>query len=155
MTTLFKAPQIGEPRSVGVKNGGVTSYDTRIVHPVTRIVGDSFESGKQIEFRWRSSSGQYHNPRETKLGVRYKVKFGNNIGDGVGALTGQEVPSNVRMTACANTCLFADGWRYQSWLGTRDKFVVIIFTSSVFVLDGLLCNRLRGVRERCHKQRGP
>ena len=36
MTTLFKAPQIGEPRSVGVKNGGVTSYDTRIVKPVTR-----------------------------------------------------------------------------------------------------------------------
>eukprot|EP01044_Picomonas_judraskeda_P007692 COSAG03_NODE_840_length_5665_cov_6.639957_1_plen_43_part_10 len=41
MTTLFKAPQIGEPRSVGVKNGGVTSYDTRIVKPVSRIVGDS------------------------------------------------------------------------------------------------------------------
>ena len=114
MTTLFKAPQIGEPRSVGVKNGGVTSYDTRIVHPVTRIVGDSFESGKQIEFRWRSSSGQYHNPRETKLGVRYRVKFGTEIGSDVdGALTGQEVPSNVRMTACANTCLFADGCQYQ------------------------------------------
>ena len=113
MTTLFKAPQIGEPRSTGIKNGGVTSYDTRIVHPVTRIVGDSFESGKQIEFRWRSSSSAYHNPRETKLGVRYRIKFGNAIGDGAGALSGEEVPSNVRMTACANSCLFADGCQYQ------------------------------------------
>ena len=39
MTTLFKAPQIGEPRSTGVKNGGVTSYDTRIIAPTSRIVG--------------------------------------------------------------------------------------------------------------------
>lgn len=31
---------------------------------------------KQVEFRWRSSSGQYHTPRETKLAVRYKLKFG-------------------------------------------------------------------------------
>eukprot|EP01046_Picozoa_sp_COSAG06_P001973 COSAG06_NODE_66_length_26393_cov_6.455161_16_plen_277_part_00 len=27
MTTLFKSPQIGEPRATGVKNGGVQSYD--------------------------------------------------------------------------------------------------------------------------------
>ena len=113
MTTLFKAPQIGEPRSVGVKSGGVTSYETSIIHPVTRIVGDAFEAGKQVEFRWRSSSSRYHNPRETKLGVRYRVKFGNRVGDGAGALSGEEVPSNVRFTACPNTCLFSDGAQYQ------------------------------------------
>ena len=114
MTTLFKAPQIGEPRSVGVKNGGVTSYETSIINPVTRIVGDAFEAGKQIEFRWRSSSSRYHNPRETKLGVRYRVKFGNRVGEANGsALTGEEVPSNVRFTACPNTCLFSDGAQYQ------------------------------------------
>ena len=73
MTTLFRAPQIGEPRSVGVKNGGVTSYDTRIVKPVSRIVGDSITPGQQVEFRWRSSSSAYHNPRETKLAVTYLV----------------------------------------------------------------------------------
>ena len=48
MTTLFKAPQIGEPRSVGAKNGGVTSYDTRIVKPVSRIVGDAITPGQRI-----------------------------------------------------------------------------------------------------------
>ena len=113
MTTLFRAPRIQSPRSVGVKNGGVTSYETSIIHPVTRIVGDAFEAGKQVEFRWRSSSSRYHNPRETKLGVRYRIKFGNRVGDGAGALTGEEVPSNVRFTACPNTCLFSDGAQYQ------------------------------------------
>eukprot|EP01050_Picozoa_sp_SAG11_P030341 SAG11_NODE_8935_length_961_cov_1.055684_2_plen_34_part_01 len=34
MTTLFKAPQIGEPRATGVKNGGVQSHDQRVIHPV-------------------------------------------------------------------------------------------------------------------------
>ena len=38
MTTLFKAPQIGEPRSVGEKNGGVTSYDTTCAEVSTMMV---------------------------------------------------------------------------------------------------------------------
>jgi hypothetical protein len=119
MTTLFKAPQIGEPRSVGVKNQGVTSYDTRRVAPVSRIVGDAFEPGKQIEFRWRSSSGQYHNPRETKLAVRYKLKLGpatvpaGEVEDACTGVDGEDLPSNVRFTACPNTCLFSDGCQYQ------------------------------------------
>eukprot|EP01046_Picozoa_sp_COSAG06_P086755 COSAG06_NODE_33320_length_491_cov_4.933673_1_plen_85_part_10 len=59
MTTLFKAPQIGEPRATGVKNGGVQSYDQRVIHPVSRIVDDAFTPGKQIEFRWRSEIMAY------------------------------------------------------------------------------------------------
>ena len=115
MTTLFKAPQIGEPRSVGVKNGGVTSYDTRIIAPTSRIVGDSVESGKQVQFRWRSSSSAFHNPRETKLAVRYKLKFGPlaGVGNALNAVTGGALPSNVRFQACPNTALFADGCSYQ------------------------------------------
>ena len=115
MTTLFKAPQIGEPRSVGVKNGGVTSYDTRIIAPVSRIVSDAVESGKQVQFRWRSSSGSYHNPRETKLGVRYKLKFGpmTGAGNALDAVTGADLPSNVRFAACPNTALFGDGCQYM------------------------------------------
>ena len=120
MTTLFKAPQIGEPRSTGVKNGGVTSYDTRIVKPVSRIVGDSVTPGTQVEFRWRSSSSAYHNPRETKLAVKYQVMLGpttNDAGVTAGAtndaVQGKFLPSNVRFTACPNTCLFGDGAQYQ------------------------------------------
>ena len=120
MTTLFRAPQIGEPRSTGVKNGGVTSYDTRIVKPVSRIVGDSVTPGTQVEFRWRSSSSAYHNPRETKLAVKYQVMLGPTTSDaGVtagatnDAVQGKFLPSNVRFTACPNTCLFGDGAQYQ------------------------------------------
>ena len=115
MTTLFKAPQIGEPRSTGVKNGGVTSYDTRIIAPTSRIVGDAVESGKQISFRWRSSSSAFHNPRETKLAVRYKLKFGplTGAGNALTAVAGGNLSSNVRFTACPNTALFADGCQYQ------------------------------------------
>jgi hypothetical protein len=120
MTTLFKAPQIGEPRSVGVKNGGVTSYDTRIVKPVSRIVGDSVTPGTQVEFRWRSSSSAFHNPRETKLAVKYQVMLGpttNAAGVTAGAtndaVQGKFLPSNVRFTACPNTALFGDGCSYQ------------------------------------------
>jgi hypothetical protein len=115
MTTLFKAPQIGEPRSVGVKNGGVTSYDTHIIASVSRIVSDAVESGKQVQFRWRSSSGSYHNPRETKLGVRYKLKFGSMAGasDALDAVTGADLPSNVRFATCPNTALFGDGCQYM------------------------------------------
>eukprot|EP01046_Picozoa_sp_COSAG06_P024889 COSAG06_NODE_2057_length_7713_cov_16.657998_6_plen_544_part_00 len=115
MTTLFKAPQIGEPRSTGVKNGGVTSYDTRIIAPTSRIVGDAVESGKQVQFRWRSSSSAFHNPRETKLAVRYKLKFGplTGAGNALAAVAGGNLPSNVRFTACPNTALFADGCQYQ------------------------------------------
>ena len=102
MTTLFKAPQIGEPRSVGVKNGGVTSYSRRTVAPVTRIVGDAFIPGQQIEWRWRSSSSEYFNPRETKIAVRYKLRFGPETVDPgetegqLDGLTGEGLPQNVR-----------------------------------------------------------
>eukprot|EP01046_Picozoa_sp_COSAG06_P020383 COSAG06_NODE_1488_length_9290_cov_4.140899_11_plen_551_part_00 len=119
MTTLFRAPQIGEPRATGVKNGGVTSYDTRIIQPVSRITGNAFEAGKQLSFRWRSSSSAFHNPRETKLAVRYKLRFGPEV-DAAGVAAGQqdgldgdELPPNVRFTACPNSCLFADGAQYQ------------------------------------------
>jgi hypothetical protein len=110
---------------VGVKNGGVTSYVTRIVKPVSRIVGDAVTPGTQVEFRWRSSSSAYHNPRETKLAVTYQLMFGPQVGvdgkvqgditDGAtnDAVVGAQLPSNVRFTACPNTCLFGDGAQYQ------------------------------------------
>ena len=118
MTTLFKAPQIGEARSTGIKNGGVTSYQRRTIAPVTRVVGDAFIPGQQLEWRWRSSSSEYFNPRETKLSVRYKLRFGpEGVGsdetDGqLNAVDGNDLPQNVRFTACPNTCLFADGATY-------------------------------------------
>ena len=90
------------------KNSGVTSYQQRTIVPVTRIVGDAFIPGQQIEWRWRSSSSEYFNPRETKISVRYKLRFGpTSVGGGetdgqLDALDGDELPQNVRFTACPN-----------------------------------------------------
>ena len=76
MTTLFKAPAIGEPRATGPKNGGVSAYESDVVRPVTTIRGADFAPGKQLEFRMRSTSTRWINWRESKLLVRYKVAFG-------------------------------------------------------------------------------
>jgi hypothetical protein len=129
MTTLFRAPTIGEPRATGPKNGGVSSYESDVVRPVTTIRGADFAPGKQLEFRMRSTSTRWINWRESKLLVRYKVAFGpdpiitdntalsqtngtaraaTNLGP---ACTRRTMPQNVRMTACPNSCLFRDGVR--------------------------------------------
>ena len=120
MTTLFKAPQIGEPRATGVKNGGVQSYDQRVIHPVSRIVDDAFTPGKQIEFRWRSDSSNYWNPRETKLAVKFKVMVApvevasDETEGALAACDRDNLPPNLRMTACPVACLFQDGARYEA-----------------------------------------
>jgi hypothetical protein len=129
MTTLFKAPTVGEPRATGPKNGGVSSYESDVVRPVTTIRGADFAPGKQLEFRMRSTSTRWINWRESKLLVRYKVAFGpdpiitdatalsqtngtaravDNLGP---ACNRRTMPQNVRMTACPNSCLFRDGVR--------------------------------------------
>jgi len=127
MTTLFKAPSIGEPRATGPKNGGVSAYESDVVRPVTTIRGADFAPGKQLEFRMRSTSTRWINWRESKLMVRYKVAFGPdpivtdptalsqtngtpNTTNGA-ACTRRTMPQNVRMTACPNSCLFRDGVR--------------------------------------------
>ena len=129
MTTLFKAPTIGEPRATGPKNGGVSSYESDVVRPVTTIRGADFAPGKQLEFRMRSTGTRWINWRESKLLVRYKVAFGPDpiVNDDTAqsqtngtvraatdlgpACTRRTMPQNVRMTACPNSCLFRDGVR--------------------------------------------
>eukprot|EP01043_Picozoa_sp_COSAG02_P075249 COSAG02_NODE_15431_length_1172_cov_1.014911_2_plen_158_part_01 len=118
MTSLFKPPQINEPRSTGVKNQGVSSYDTRIIQPVSRIVGSAVKPGTQVQFRFRSSSNSWYNPRETKLAVRYKFKFApQTVGAGtehqLNPVAGKSIVPTVRFTAMPNHCLFADGGQYQ------------------------------------------
>ena len=165
MTTLFKAPQIGEPRSVGVKNGGVTSYSRRTVAPVTRIVGDAFIPGQQVEFRWRSSSSEYFNPRETKIAVRYKLRFGPETVDPgetegqLDGLTGEGLPQNVRFTACPNTCLFADGCQYtvnstviESQPNYYDAAMVSLYTKYDDAADSSGSNGLVTRRKDFHSQ---
>jgi hypothetical protein len=138
MATIFSAPQIGDPRATGIKNGGIKAFESDIVYPVSRLVGPQFTPGKQMEFRWRSDSNRFWSPRDTKLYVRYKLKFGTPTGtaDGGGGIATaaddlidfggdngstvslahsrarRDMIKNVRMTAAPNTCLFDGGMRY-------------------------------------------
>jgi hypothetical protein len=37
MATIFSAPQIGDPRATGIKNGGIKAFESDIVYPVSRL----------------------------------------------------------------------------------------------------------------------
>jgi hypothetical protein len=40
MATIFSAPTIGEPRAVGIKNGGIKAFESDIVYPMSRLSTD-------------------------------------------------------------------------------------------------------------------
>ena len=77
MATIFSAPQIGDPRATGIKNGGIKAFESDIVYPVSRLTtpDGTWSGGKQLEFRWRSDSSRFWSPRDTKLYVKYKVRI--------------------------------------------------------------------------------
>ena len=120
MATIFSAPEIGDPRATGIKNGGVTSFGADIVYPTSRLTtpDGTWSGGKQLEFRWRSDSSRFWSPRDTKLYVKYKVGFGPKAGETDGAAqnlataAGVDAVKNVRITAAPNTSLFDGGVRY-------------------------------------------
>ena len=53
MATIFSAPQIGDPRATGIKNGGIKAFESDIVYPVSRLTtpDGTWSGGKQLEFR--------------------------------------------------------------------------------------------------------
>ena len=107
MSSSWSAPTLGESRATGLKNNGVSEYGVDVIQPVTSIVKEQFQSGKQIEFRLRSSASRWLNWRETKLMVRYRVAFGPRTGNANGpACTRSNLPPNVIMQACPNSQLF-------------------------------------------------
>lgn len=121
MATIFSAPTIGEPRAVGIKNGGIAQVETDIVRPMSRLStdDDTFQPGKQMEFRWRSDSSRYWSPRDTRLYVRYRLQFGEpHDGTPLPATAPldmtlhQDKVRTVRVTAAPNTVLFDGGMRY-------------------------------------------
>jgi hypothetical protein len=81
MATIFSAPQIGDPRATGIKNGGIKAFESDIVYPVSRLTtpDGTWSGSKQLEFRWRSDSSRFWSPRDTKLYVKYKVGFGQSM----------------------------------------------------------------------------
>ena len=107
MATIFSSPEIGDPRAVGVKNGGVKEFTSDIIYPVSRITDKEFTASKQLEFRWRSDSSRFWSPRDTKLMVSYEVAFGK-----AADLVDNFAHDDTRITAAPNTCLFDGGMKY-------------------------------------------
>jgi hypothetical protein len=66
MATIFSAPQIGDPRATGIKNGGIKAFESDIVYPVSRLTtpDGTWSGGKQLEFRWRSDSSRFWSQRQ-------------------------------------------------------------------------------------------
>ena len=120
MATIFSAPTIGEPRAVGIKNGGIKAFESDIVYPMSRLStdDDTWSAGKQMEFRWRSDSNRFWSPKDTRLYVKYKLEFAEPVGGGDGAPLDLSAAANadkvksVRVTAAPNTALFDGGVRY-------------------------------------------
>eukprot|EP01046_Picozoa_sp_COSAG06_P114379 COSAG06_NODE_61185_length_268_cov_0.917160_1_plen_76_part_01 len=75
MTRSFSAPQRGDRRATGIKNGGIKAFESDIVYHVSRLTtpDGTWSGSKQLEFRWRSDSSRFWSPRDTKLYVKYKV----------------------------------------------------------------------------------
>ena len=61
MSSSWSAPILGEARATGLKNNGVSEYGVDVIQPVTSIVKEQFQPGKQIEFRLRSSASRWLN----------------------------------------------------------------------------------------------
>jgi hypothetical protein len=106
MASGFSAPTVGEARATGLKNNGISEYGVDVIQPVTSIVSPQFDSGKQLEFRVRSSANRWINWRETKLQVRFKVAFGPASGANAAACTRKTMPPTVMMQACPVAQLF-------------------------------------------------
>ena len=123
-------PAANDPRAIGLKNSGLTALDTDIIFPASRMVRGDFKGGSTMEFRFRSDSSRHWLPRETRLFVEYKFKFGETALTGSGATnkcmlvnTGAKAPqtldaagsgraagappnANIAMTAAPNASLF-------------------------------------------------
>jgi hypothetical protein len=120
MATIFSAPTIGDPRAVGIKNGGISKFETDIVRPMTRLStdDDTWAAGKQLEFRFRSDSSRFFSPKDSRLYVKYKLEFGQPVGGGttvpldLSTAADADKVKSVRVTAAPNTVLFDGGVRY-------------------------------------------
>ena len=58
----------------GLSNTSGTSTD--IIYPVSKLVNGQFQSGRTLEFNWKSDKHRFWLPRSTRLVVHYEAKFG-------------------------------------------------------------------------------
>ena len=95
MSAPWQPPAANDPRAIGLKNGGLSDISTDIIYPASRLIKGDFQSGSQLEFRWRSDSARQFVPRESRLFVEYQIKLGET------ALTGSGTAKNRIVNAGA------------------------------------------------------
>lgn len=112
MATVFSSPEIGSDEATPPRNSGIRQRSRDIVYPVSQTVGKAFESGRRVEFRFRSDSSRFISFRDTNLVVRLESKF----------IPAHKTPEfsndskdleNLRLTAAPCTALFGGGMEYQ------------------------------------------
>ena len=54
MADVFGAPKIGSPRAIGSRYGNSSGTSTDIIYPVSKLVNGQFQSGRTLEFNWKS-----------------------------------------------------------------------------------------------------
>ena len=73
---VFSAPSIGSPRALASRSGNTAGTSTDIIYPVSRIVNGAFQSGKTLEFNYRSDKHRHVLLRSSRLVVHMEHKFG-------------------------------------------------------------------------------
>ena len=122
MSAPWSAPLADSPQAVGLKNGGLSEITSDIIYPASRLQDGDFQSGRSIEFRFRSDSSRHWLPRESRMLVEYEFAFGETASSGTGDAhnklinigakapkfnaKGQPPNANVAMTAAPNASLF-------------------------------------------------
>ena len=56
---VFNGPSIGSPRALASRSGNTAGTSTDIIYPVSRIVNGAFQSGKTLEFNFRSDKHRH------------------------------------------------------------------------------------------------
>ena len=115
MADVFGAPKIGSPRAIGSRYGNTSGTSVDIIYPVSKLVNGQFQSGRTLEFNWKSDKHRFWLPRSTRLVVHYEAKFGevdstaSTVTEGPADSTGVMPSKSIRFTAMPNTSLFGTG----------------------------------------------
>ena len=108
----FNFPQVGDSRAVGSKFGSTSGTSTDIIYPVSKLVDDSFQPGRTLEFNFKSDQHRFVSLRNSRLMVEYELQFGETNETCVDAIVGPvdnttAPPSrSLRMTSMPNAALF-------------------------------------------------
>ena len=112
---VFNAPSMGSPRALISRSGNTAGTSTDIVYPTSRIVNGAFQSGKTLEFNWRSDKHRHVLLRSSRLVVHMEHKFGEVDSTALDRVKGAQdsegaPPSkNLMLATLPGTTLFGTG----------------------------------------------